>query len=82
MSYQLKLWDSKRERQLTGLNTLSAVRRTKGPNKSREELAGYGPAQPRQRLEAGGRGKGQALPQGPQPLPHCKQASSLQSKTS
>ena len=41
MSYQLKLWDSKRERKLTGLNTLPAVRRTKGLSKSREELAGF-----------------------------------------
>ena len=43
MSYQLKLWDSKRER---------AARRTKGLSKSREELTGYGPAQPLRRLEA------------------------------
>ena len=77
MSYQLKLWDSKRERKLTGPNTLPAVRRTKGPSKSREELTGCGPAQPRRRQEARGRGKGQARPQGPQPLPHGKQASSF-----
>ena len=50
----------KRERKLTGPNTLSAIRRTKGPSKSREELAGYQLAQPCWRLEAGGRGKGQA----------------------
>ena len=61
----------KRGRKLTGPNTLPAVRRTKGPSKSREELAGYGLAQPHWRLEAGGRGKGQARPQGPHPLPHC-----------
>ena len=48
---------------------IAAVSRTKGPSKSREELAGYGPAQPRGRLEAWGRGKRQARPQGPQPLP-------------
>ena len=30
MSYQLKLWDSKRERKLADLNTLLAIRRTKG----------------------------------------------------
>ena len=65
MSYQLKLWDSKRERKLTSPNTLSAVRRTKGLSKSRVELTGYRPAQPHRRLEAGGRGKGQAQPQGP-----------------
>ena len=51
MSYQLKQWDSKRERKLP------AVRRTKGLSKSREELAGYGPAQPHRRQE-GGEGKG------------------------
>ena len=50
----------KRERKLTGLNTLQAVRRTKGLSKSREELAGCGPAQPRRKQEAGGRGMGQA----------------------
>ena len=33
-----------------------AVRKTKGPSKSREVLAGYGPAQPRRRQEVGGRG--------------------------
>ncbi|KAB0375685.1 hypothetical protein FD755_012328 [Muntiacus reevesi] len=46
-----------------------------GSSSSREELAGCGPAQPLRRQEAGGRGKGQAQPQGPHPLPHCKQAS-------
>ena len=36
MRYQLKMWESKREeRKLTGPNTLPAVRRTKGPSKSR-----------------------------------------------
>ena len=50
----------KRERKLTGLNTLPAVRRTKGLSKSREELAGCGPAQRYWKQEAGGRGKGQA----------------------
>ena len=34
-------------------NTLPAVRRTKGPSKSREELAGYRPAQPRRRRGSG-----------------------------
>ena len=78
MSYQLKLWDSKREREkLTGRNTLPAIRRTKGPSKSREELKNFGLAEPHRRLEAGGRGKGQAGPQGLHPLPHCKQASSF-----
>ena len=72
----------KRERKLTGLNTLPAVRKTKGLSKSREELAGYGLPQPRRRQEAGGRGKGQAQPQGLHPLPHCKQTSSFLPKTS
>ena len=58
MSYQLKLWDSKRERKLTGPNTLPAVHRTKGPSKSREELAGCRPAQPCRRLAVGVGGKG------------------------
>ena len=57
----------KRERKLTSLNTLPAVHRTKGRSKFREELAGCKPAQPCWRLEAGGRGKGQARPQGQQP---------------
>ena len=69
MSYQLKLWDSKRQRKLTVPNILPAVRRTKGLSKSREELACSGLAHPQQRLEARGRGKGQARPQGPHPLP-------------
>ena len=60
MSYQLKLWDSKRERKLTGPNTLPAVRRTKGLSKSREELTGCRTGQPLRRQEAGGRGNGQA----------------------
>ena len=57
MSYQLKLWDSKRERKLTGPNTLPAVRRTKGPSKYREELTGCGPTQPRRRQGGGERGR-------------------------
>ena len=63
MRKQLKLWDSKRERErkLTGLNTLLAVCRTKGLSNSREELASGGPAH--LPPEAGGRGKGQTLPQ-------------------
>ena len=63
MSYQLKLWDSKRERKLTSPSTLPAVRKPKGPSKLKEELTGCGPAQPRRRQEAGGRGKGQARPE-------------------
>ena len=59
MGYQLKLWVSRRERKLTGPNTLLAVSRTEGLSKSREELAGYRLPQPGQRQEAGGRGKGQ-----------------------
>ena len=43
----------KRERKLTGPNTLPAVRRTKGLSKSIEELAGCGPPSP-----AGGRKQG------------------------
>ena len=50
-------------------NTLPAICRTKGLNKSREELAGCGPAQPHQRQEAGGRGKGQARPK--DRIPYC-----------
>ena len=53
MRYQLKLWDSKRERKLTGPNTLPAVHRTKGLSKSREELACCGRPSP-----AGGRRQG------------------------
>ena len=88
MRQQLKLWDSKREREretkLTGQNTLPAFRRTKGLSNSREELANGGPAHPP--LEAGGRreGKGEnsAPEMGPQtanPLPNCKQAPNLPS---
>ena len=62
-----------RERKLTNPNTLPAIHRTKGLSKSREELAGCGPAQPCWRQEAGGRGKGQARPQGPQPPPTAVQ---------
>ena len=62
-----KLWESKEK--LTGLNTLPAVRKTKGLRNSREEAA-----HPRWRKEAGGRGKGQTKPQRSHPLPQCKQA--------
>ena len=56
MSYQLKLWDSKRERKLTGPNTLPAVCRTKGPDQvqGRAHRLRTGPALP----EAGGRREG------------------------
>ena len=47
-----------RETKLTSLNTLPAILRTKGLRNFREKLAGGGPAQPRWRQEAGGRGKG------------------------
>ena len=40
----------------------AGVRRTKGPSKSREELAGYRSAQPRRRLEAGGGERGRLGP--------------------
>ena len=54
MRYQHKLWDSKRERKLSGLNTLPAVRRTKGLSKSRgANRLWTGPAP----QEAGGRGE-------------------------
>ena len=46
-----------RERKLTGPNTLLVVRRTKGLNNSREELAGCRPVHPRRRQEGGERGK-------------------------
>ena len=48
----------KREREkINRPNTLPASRRTKGLSKSREELAGYRPAQPRQRQGGGERGR-------------------------
>ena len=72
----------KRERNLTGPNILLAVRRTEGLSKSREELAGYGLAQPGQRQEAGGRGKRQTQPQRGQRLPPGKQAPGSCLKTS
>ena len=46
------------KRKLTSLNTLPAVHRTKGPSKSREELAGCRLAQPCRRLVVGVGGKG------------------------
>ena len=55
MSYQLKLWDSKRERKLTGPNTLPAVRRTESEQvQRRARWLWTGPAP----LEAGGRREG------------------------
>ena len=71
MSYQLKLWDSKRERErkLIGRNTLPAFHRTKGPSKSREELTGCGPAQARRRQEAGGGERGRLGPKDRSPYP-------------
>ena len=79
MRKQLKLWDSKRvrERKLTGLNTLLAVRRTKGLSNSREELASSGLDHPP--LEAEGMGEGKGAKSTPEtgPLPHCKQACSF-----
>ena len=54
---------------MTGLNTLLAVRRTKGPSKSREELAGCGPAQPRRRQKAGGGERGRLGPKDRSPHP-------------
>ena len=68
MRQQLRLWASKREREkINRPNTLPAVRRRKGLSNSREEQAGGGPAHPRWRQEAGGRGKGQTRPQRRQP---------------
>ena len=63
MRYQLKMWESKREeRKLTGPNTLPAVRRTKGPSKSRGASRLWtGPAPP----EAGGRGEGKGAGSAP-----------------
>ena len=54
---------------MTGLNTLLAVRRTKGPSKSREELAGCGPAQPRRRQKAEGGERGRLGPKDRSPHP-------------
>ena len=65
MRWQLKLWDSKRERErkLTGPNTLLAVRRTKeGLSNSREELASGGLAHPRRGRRHGGGERGKLGP--------------------
>ena len=63
MRCQLKIvGQQKRERKLTGLNTLPAVRRTKGLSKSRgASRLRTGPAQP----EAGGRGEGKGANSAP-----------------
>ena len=82
MRQQLKLWDSKRERELPGKSANGThcrpVRRPReGLSNSREELAGGGLAHPPP--EAGGRGEGKGANSAPEtaPLPNCKQASSL-----
>ena len=63
MSYQLKLWDNKREREnLTSPNTLPAVHRTKALSKSTEaSRLRTRPAPP----EAGGRGEGKGAGSAP-----------------
>ena len=70
MRQQLKLWDSKRERKLTGPNTLPAVSRTKGLSNSKEELAGCGPAH--LPPEVGGRGKGKGANSAPETVSPTK----------
>ena len=55
MSHQLKLWDS--EREVINRPKHTACHRTKGPSKSREELAGCGPTQPHWRQGGGERGR-------------------------
>ena len=62
MRQQLKLWDSKRERKLTGQTHCQPFAEQRD-RASSEEPAGCGPAQPRQRQEAEGRRKGQTRPQ-------------------
>ena len=58
MGQQLKLWDSKRERKLSSLNTMRPVRRTKEELRDpTEELASADRPIPRRRQEAGKRGK-------------------------
>ena len=80
MRQQLKLWDSKRERKLTGPNTLLAVRRTKGLMDPREELAGGGPVHPAGGRRQGGGERGKLGPRDGTPyqtanrLPVCLQA--------
>ena len=63
MSYQLKWWDSKREREkINRPNTLPAVHRTKGWSKPRGASQLWtGPAPP----EAGGRGEGKGAGSAP-----------------
>ena len=63
MSYKLKLWDSKRQREkINRPNTLLDVRRTKGPSKSREELAGCGRSSPAGSRRQGGGERGRLGP--------------------
>ena len=74
MNYQFKLWEAKEREKINWWNTLLAVRRTKGPSKSRgARRLRTGPAPPE--AGGGGRGKGHTRPQRRHPLPHCKQAS-------
>ena len=70
----LKLWESKEK--LTCLNTLPAVRKTKGLRNSREE-----PARPRWRKEAGGREGANSAPEKP-PSPTLQTGPRFYLKTS
>ena len=75
MRQQLKLWDSKRERKLTGPNTLPTVHRTKGPSKSRgASWLRIGPSP----LEAGGRGEGKGANSAPEVASPTKLQTGLQ----
>ena len=76
MSYQLKLWDNKREREnLTSPNTLPAVHRTKGLSKSRgASRLRTGPAP----LEAGGRAEGKGANLAPKTASPTAQQTGLQ----
>ena len=64
MSYQLKLWYSKRERKLTSPNTVPAVPRTEGLSKSRAEFTRRLWTRPAP-LQAGGRGGGKGAGSAP-----------------
>ena len=77
MSYQLKWWDSERERErkLTGPNTLPAVHRTKGPSKSRGASRLRTGPDP---LEAGGSGEGKGANSAPETASPTKLQTGLQ----
>ena len=76
MRNQLTLWEQqKRERKLSGPNTLPAVHRIKGLSKSRgASRRRTGPAPP----EAGGRGEGKGANSAPETGPPTKLQTSFQ----